>query len=447
MLLGTLAALLGGCSNVTADSSAAPERGFVVAPDGSAEVDASSEQFDAEAADAAPQVVQPYADATSNRAGTPPAAAPEPKPQPSAAAPAAKPSMPPLANPAPGSKFFVGANFWNIGWQGRGDYFTSSPSFAATTNPWRQDFVRDLAPYHVLRFMDWNLTNTSNNAQARWNTRLKKTDDQRNSVALEWQIDLCNRARTDCWITVPHESEPDYWKQLAALVHDTLDPSLRIYVEWSNEVWNEQFPQRGYARSRGEALQLPGSDKAASYYVYQSVRVFEAFEAELGKDSPRLVKILAGQAEWSGPCETHLTALADAKINPNRTRATAYAIAPYVKGASSSAIRASIGKVRQWVADNAACARKAELPLISYEGGPDSFGSDDGQACQKLQHDPAMRGVYTSFLDVMYDAKLLGPFMQYTHSGACWGLKQSTSDTLANAPKYQALLDWVAAHP
>jgi hypothetical protein len=64
-----------------------------------------------------------------------------------------------------------------------------------------------------------------------------------------------------------------------------------------------------------------------------------------------------------------------------------------------------------------------------------------------LQRDPGMREMYGRFLDSMYDAKLLGPFMQYTHSGACWGLKLSTGDSPNSSPKYQALLEWIAAHP
>lgn len=40
-----------------------------------------------------------------------------------------------------------------------------------------------------------------------------------------------------------------------------------------------------------------------------------------------------------------------------------------------------------------------------------------------------------------------GPFMQYTEVGNCWGLKQHTGDSPANAPKYQGVTDWLAAHP
>jgi hypothetical protein len=58
-----------------------------------------------------------------------------------------------------------------------------------------------------------------------------------------------------------------------------------------------------------------------------------------------------------------------------------------------------------------------------------------------------MRGVYTQFLDAMAKAKLKGPFMHYTHSGNCWGLKRKTRDSAADSPKYQGVMDWVSKHP
>ncbi|HTB76315.1 MAG TPA: hypothetical protein VK762_23870, partial [Polyangiaceae bacterium] len=96
-----------------------------------------------------------------------------------------------MVNPAPGTKFFVGTNFWNIDWEGQADFFQSGVDFTTATNPWVPEFLTDLAPYSVLRFMDWNETNTSNNPQASWSTRKLKTQPQSEPVAFEWQIDLC----------------------------------------------------------------------------------------------------------------------------------------------------------------------------------------------------------------------------------------------------------------
>jgi hypothetical protein len=47
----------------------------------------------------------------------------------------------------------------------------------------------------------------------------------------------------------------------------------------------------------------------------------------------------------------------------------------------------------------------------------------------------------------MMAAGMSGPFNQYTHVGSCWGLKMATGDSNANSPKYQGVLNWLAAHP
>jgi hypothetical protein len=353
-----------------------------------------------------------------------------------------------LVNPAPGSKFFVGANFWNIDWEGSSDYFVNNVDWSSTQNPWQPALLSDLAPYNVLRFMDWNLINEADNPQASWDTRKHKTDMQNEPVAFEWQIDLCNRAKKDYWVNIPSQANAAYFTQLAQLIHDQLDPSLRVYVEWSNEVWNGGFPQRKYAAAQAKTLKLAGSDGAASYQVYQSVRAFEAFEAVFGKGSPRLVKVIAGQAASTGPCDAEVAAFKDATINPNGTKADAYAIAPYFRGDTIDALsNTGVPEAIGWVSDSAKCAKGAGWLLIAYEGGQDSYNNNDSSACPKLQRDPAMHDIYTKFLDGMVSAGLSGPFTQYTHSGDCWGLKQKTSDTLANSPKYKGVVDWLAAHP
>ena len=91
-----------------------------------------------------------------------------------------------------------------------------------------------------------------------------------------------------------------YWTPARQLVYEPLDPSLRVYLEWSNEVWNSSFPQNGYAETQGQSPETTGSDPAASYYVYQAVRLYEAFEAVFGKGSPRLVKVLSGSGPPAG---------------------------------------------------------------------------------------------------------------------------------------------------
>lgn len=362
-----------------------------------------------------------------------------------AAAPVARlPRLQPAAGmtqPLPGQSSFAGVNFWNVDWQGQNEYFREGADFSKVADPWRKDFLQELAPYRVLRFMDWNDTNAEQTSQAHFATRKQKTAKQNQPVALEWQIDLCNRTDKDCWITFHHLSTDADWRSAAELIKASLKPSLRVYIEWSNEVWNGGFPQSRYADAAGRNLSLPGQNHSAAYLVYASVRMFEAFDQVFAADSQRVVRVLAGQSVWTGPCEAHLEALADSRINPHGTWPDAYAIAPYLYGESVDALAKGIPDMAKGVATHAACARKMGVPLISYEGGTDSFSLKEG--CTRLQHQPGMRSLYAQYLEAITAAGLRGPFMQYTHSGGCWGLKERTGDRTSDSPKLQGLMDWL----
>jgi hypothetical protein len=351
-----------------------------------------------------------------------------------------------LRNPAPGSALFIGVNFWRIDWEGAADFFVAGADFTTISNPWNPKLLTDLAPFRVLRFMDWNLTNDSNNPQADWTKRKLKTQSQTSEpIAFEWQIDLCNRMKADYWVTVPHEANlTTYPANLAKLIHDQLDPSLRVYVEWSNEVWNSGFPQNGYAKTQGTSLALAGSNPALAYQVYASVRVWEAFESAFADSKQRVVKVLSGQHVWEGPCTALTTALADATVNPKGTQPTAFAVAPYFSGTTLPALQTSVTDASAGLDKNATCAKAKGLPLISYEGGSDSFAAGNG--CTAVQTNPGMAPIYTSYLD-MLSAHLKGPFMQYTGFGGCWGLKVRPGDSDVSSPKYKAVTDWLVAHP
>src|SRR5262249_37317471 len=151
----------------------------------------------------------------------------------------------------------------------------------------------------------------------------------------------------------------------------------------------------------------------------------EAFEAVFGAGNPRLVKVLAGQAAWTGPCEAHAAALADHTVNPHGTKPDVYAVAPYLSGTSIAALTTALDEITTWTRDDKKGADSLGLPLVSYEGGSDSYATPNN-GCVTLQHDPAMHDLYLQYFDALAGAGLKGPFTQYTHTGQCWGLKEKT---------------------
>jgi hypothetical protein len=104
---------------------------------------------------------------------------------------------------SPATAMELGTNFWDIGWHAAGDCFTDWQKVQGA-DPWNPQFLKEIAIYRSLRFMDWDETN--NSARTLWAERNVKEAPKQNPVAYEWMIDLCNRMHGDMWVTLPHKT-------------------------------------------------------------------------------------------------------------------------------------------------------------------------------------------------------------------------------------------------
>jgi hypothetical protein len=283
--------------------------------------------------------------------------------------------------------------------------------------------------------MDWNQVNFNTPSdQYPWSARTAKTGTTQNPVAYEWQIDLCNRVQADYWVNLPAEclQDPDYVTNLATLIYNNLNANLKVYIEYANEVWWESA-SNPYCASHASSVGLSSYDQ---YYVYVSVKIWDGFESVFGKNSPRLVKVLAGQGGNTGLITTHLNDLKNITVNPNGATMNAYAVADYFNpGDGSDGWNHAVNVA------SAAAQTLGVIPLVFYEGGYNGQ-TPDAQA-------------YTDYTNLLagLDKYLSGPFCHYTQTGYnwswYWGAKGKTSDsnTLAVSPKYYALSQWAQAHP
>ena len=340
--------------------------------------------------------------------------------------------------------------------------------------PFNPEFLKKSRPFSVLRFMDWGATN--NSPVTAWADRSHLGDvtyANANGVPLEAMIKLANTLHADPWFCIPHRATDDYVRQFATLLKDTLDPTLRAHIEYSNEVWNTGFAQTHWAIGESQRLGLETpSGTPSRFYAQRSVEIFKLMQQVWGTESARLVRVMAGQAVWTQFLDNALA------WNGAAANADVLAIAPYFNAESadqpenvdatlkltSDAIvdqmLASIrGPVKSSIVQHAALAKKYNLTLKAYESGPgDSssyFPADRIDAMTALfaaaNRNPRMRDVYLEYYG-LWVASGGDTMNQYNDVGTwskwgLWGaLEYVTQDPVA-APKYRGLLDFIASHP
>lgn len=119
----------------------------------------------------------------------------------------------------------------------------------------RPEWINSIKDARLIRFMDWAGTNGSTVApgtppliEARGLWRMK---GQGAPVSL--MVELANQIGADPWFCMPHMADDAYVRAYADYVYANLNPDLVAHVEYSNEVWNEAFPQGRWVREQAAA--------------------------------------------------------------------------------------------------------------------------------------------------------------------------------------------------
>lgn len=195
------------------------------------------------------------------------------------------------------------------------------------------DWTARLAPFDTLRFMDWMETN--NSTQSAWETRPIATDASwaHHGVPLEVMLALANAQGKNIWVNMPHLADDAYVRAFAKAVRVGLDPSLRVYVEYSNEVWNFQFAQTRWVDE--QAQQRWGkAEVGTQYYAMRAAEIARIWSAEFAGAQSRLVNVISTQTGWLGLEENILNAplvVAEGGAKPSEAF-DAYAVTGYFGG-------------------------------------------------------------------------------------------------------------------
>lgn len=335
--------------------------------------------------------------------------------------------------------------------------------------PFHPAFLERLRRYKVLRFMDWQITGHEN--VHAFEQRPKKNDCNqmgRRGVALEYMIQLANLLHADAWFCMPHWADDAYVTQFAQMVKKDLNAGLKVYLEYSNEVWNNgaYFPQHGYANTQGLTLNLAPevSDPATKaylagrrFYAQRAVEMFKIWTKELGSD--RLVRVLAAQTDGPDVGLVVMDHVVDGKKAAEH--ADVLAIGCYfgieVTTAQSlndvwAAFPSLLQQTEAYVKENVTNAKLRGLPVIAYEGGQHLVAGSPGALADlfsEANRHPMMKKFYQDLLSAWKSAggrlfvhELSG--MQNDHHG-CWGALEWFDQT--HSPKHDALMEFIDANP
>ncbi len=391
------------------------------------------------------------------------------------------------------------------------------------------------ADWAFIRFMDWGATNAS--PQQDWSDRrlpahafmngilnarrpsASAEGNRETGVAFEHMVALCNATGRSLWINVPHLASDDFITKLAKLIRfgsDGVNPydapqseprfaplraDLRVYVEFSNEIWSNgfSFPQGDWAEEQAGARGLQKAQFTARRFC-DTWRIFQQF---FGPE--RLVRVAAiftALDAYSRPFLQEIAAYGPTltpAVRPDVMAVTTYfgnGIQNFVDEQGfargrrfddpywTSALfethkqRAFDEWKRRILAGDSASGSGPDatgigggfssslrtlptetlgypLPIIAYEGGPSLFtndldrGATNGEGVtmfmEAMNRDARIADVYRIHLELA-KSKGLWTHTPYTDTSTWgkfgqWGHLESLDQNPAAAPKYALLLE------
>jgi hypothetical protein len=313
-------------------------------------------------------------------------------------------------------------------------------------------------------------------------------------MPLEVIIELANTLKMDPWFTIPHNADDEYVRQFATMVNARLNPTLKPYIEYSNETWNNVFWANDYVVRKGNKLGLGNTFTSKDFWagvLYTAKRSKDIFAiwTDVYTTNSRFVRVLGSYYNNVDITKNMLN------YNGTASVTDVVAIAPYFRGcwnrtptgctaanapkllsqATSTddvfsiinnakdpyGLPAVIEKVKQ----QKAVAAAKNVGLVAYEGGQHltvdwtdtTLTTDQKNVLRTIfeaaNRDPRMGIAYSTLLTEWKNAggKL---FVLYTmpqsfHQWGSWGLKDGLTKLRAESPKFDAVMSfqekWVKA--
>ncbi len=371
------------------------------------------------------------------------------------------------------------------------------------TQPFTQKYLDFFKGFDTIRSMDATLTNELG-VNANWNvnpatfseevltwekrSRLDQitwcAPDGRPNVSanltpglpIEILVSLSKALGSNLWINIPTGADDGYVNGLAKYIKDNLSPSLKVYVEYSNELWNGGFNGEHLTEQLGivdtaitsHPILTSGQFGTLGSSAYNFVagalwstrRTIQALAIfnKVFAGSDRVVGVLgawAADASYAGQCLSYAKS-----VDGGLSNIKAIAIAPYfgdclnglpdtqILGMSydqmSVAINTELPNIYSRISNHVELLKKYPgIALLGYEGGQTIIPTDGTLAyLTGFQSSPQMGKLYSNFLeqwDELTSGSLILPYLAYEEYGkwGMWGMREKLEDL--PTPKEEAI--------
>lgn len=365
-------------------------------------------------------------------------------------------------------------------------------------------WLEKLKPFRTIRFMDWMKTNGGIQADF----SLRSTPElasytSESGAPLEVMLALTNQLHAEPWFNMPTQADDVYMRSFAEMVHGELSPSLKVYVEYSNEVWNTGFsfhPQGSYIDQRAEAefgsiVQQDFFTARLNWHGKRTAEMCQIWKSVFVGEEGRVICVLGAQAANTYTAEQALDCPLWSTKTGKRCQdlgIDAVAIAPYfgsyigdaswqdqVQGWSVDQLfeeifsgglirdpipgdfndpypQGALAEAQGFMKAYREHASRYGYRLIAYEAGQHLAGIASTQDNQQItdlfttaNRDPRMEAVYVDYLKTWREANgevfvLFNLAGRYGRFGN-WGLLEYIEQP--SSPKYDAVLKFVSETP
>jgi hypothetical protein len=179
-----------------------------------------------------------------------------------------------------------------------------------TTKVFTDEFLKTIAPFAALRFMEAQNTNdsqvTSFSQRTPGNYPFQGSCSApkcMSGLSLEYIVQLANLTGKDIWVNIPHKADVTaYSLEMAKFFKANLNPNIHLYVEWSNELWNSIFGQTSdnfdaaaasVAAGDPNKFSMGGANQWYQGYrriAHQTMLMSKAFRTVYGNDMMTIVR-------------------------------------------------------------------------------------------------------------------------------------------------------------